>query len=215
MKKNKSSQGEIFGVALVFVLIVLGIIIYSQISKFSPDRDEENLKSSEYNLLAQTALDSIMEMSSGCVIENGKDSISDLINYCLSESSVSVNGPEITCDSGVHFACEHSAELVSDSLINLFGGEDFLGNSIEDSDILVAKVPYNFSITIPHMPGDFLFKSLEINNFDYYFENNFDTSLSNRDNLRKLGYKRAPSGIYVWKGAQYWEIYVDLNIYYK
>lgn len=201
LKRNNRSQGEIFGIALMFVLIILGIIVYGQISSLSPDRDEESAEGLKYTLLAQTALDTIREMSTGCYVERNKDSVSDLIDYCISNSFGDTD-PVIECDHGEEMACEYSARIIDSTLSKLFV-------NTADSDAVIGEIPYTFSIELDY-------DGASLNGL-ILTEEGSKTEEENevrKNELRKDRYQRASSGIYVWESS-YREVFVDLNLYYR
>lgn len=188
----------------MFVLLVLGIIIYSQIKALDPNRDVDLKIEEEYRLLAQTTLNTILKTSTSCSVERGQDSIQDLINYCLDMSFSSGSDPVLICDNGEEIgSCSYSKELINRTLLNLFGG-----NSTDFN--LIGNIPYYFYIEIPQRVDNSYndFYSTNFNRFTYRGQ------IVNETNLNSLKYKRAPSGLYAWATSQR-EVLVNLHLYYR
>ena len=207
---QKRSQGEIFGIALMFVLIILGIIVYSQISKFSPDRDSQDANGLKYQLLAQTTLDTLMEMRTGCFVERNKDSVSDLLNYCISNDYG--DGAEIECsDENLPVnSCEYSVSIIQDTLESLFENQN-MQDSDKNNDIeaIIGEIPYTFSLELDYEGANL--NGLILTEIGSLTEQENDLR---KNELRNKRYQKAPSGIYVWESS-YREVYVDLNLYYR
>lgn len=204
---KKKSQGEIFGIALMFVLIVLGLITYSQFKALDPKRDEDSFAQEEYKLLAQTTLNTIMQSSTSCEVERGKDSIKDLINYCL-RNSFGGPDPQIECEQITVGACSHVEQKIEQTLQKLFTTTQ--NQNGDDIDPLIGEIPYEFSIELPQESSAPL-NGLQITNLgSFQYKNNIIT----QTNLRDFGYQRAPSGTFTFS-TNYYEIYIDLYLYYR
>ncbi len=196
---TKKSQGEIFGIALLFVIIIVGLIVYSQAKILNPENPVDEITEKKYNIIATGTLDSILELSTGCYVERGKDSLKDLINYCL-ENSYSGRDPLFNgCDWTDEdiLACSKVKTILNDSLRGLFN-EDSLGN-----------IPYKFSISIERSPNSLLhnFTLTNFGTFQYYGET------LTLDNYRKFKLRKADSGFSTWSTHQ-GPIMVELLLYY-
>jgi hypothetical protein len=206
------SQGEIFGIALMFVIIIIGIIVYVQIKALQPERTQDLQNQGEYERLAEGSLDSVLELSTGCYIQRGSDSIRDLMNYCL---AYSFNGddPEIECfdvrSKDMHKACAYSKELLEKNLDVIFSSNG------------VGKIPYQLNIEVPANQDSLLnlptpITNIEADNSQTQDIEGFkvrDTPLT-KDNYRELGYKKAPSGLKTWSSAQS-NVNMELYLYYR
>ncbi len=138
----KKGQGEIFGIALFFVVLIVGIIIYSNIQLLQTSTDEDSFESRQYEILSADALNALKKMSTSCSVEQNKDSLEDLIRYCFDYASTSQSYPTIVCDDGVERnACEYSFEILNSSLQKLFHNTS--------SKALVAPIPFSLLITNP------------------------------------------------------------------
>lgn len=198
-KKTKiKSQGEIFGIALLFVVIIIGIIVYSQIKNIKSS-DETNLQQQgEYKILAESSLNALLKSSTGCEVERGRDSLKDLINYCL-ENEYSGIDPEIECDGVTEPACQYVKDYLNESLMIIF-----------NSSKGVAIIPYEVNLDIPANNLS-LMANQKFTNLGTFKHK--DTILT-EDNRRRLGYKRAPSGLISWATAQR-AIEFELYLYYR
>ncbi|MCA9486827.1 MAG: hypothetical protein H6500_00840 [Candidatus Woesearchaeota archaeon] len=197
---KKRGQGEIFGIALLFVIIVLGIIIYTQIKLVSPQTQENLQTEKEYKILAQSTLNTMLTVSTGCVVERDDESLKDLINYCIAMSSSSSSDPELVCKEGTVSSCTHAKAVSKASLDTLFTGEN----------AIIGNIPYELTFTMP----DYLTHSLgnlTISNFD---EISVKGITLTKDNYRKLGYKKTPSYPAAWATADS-DMRVQLYLYYK
>lgn len=138
----KKSQGEVFGIALFFVVLIVGIIIYSNVQLLQNSQSDDSFESRQYELLSADALNALKKMSTSCPVEQNKDSLEDLIRYCFDYASTPSSDPTITCEGGVERnACEHSFMILNKSLQRLFK------NTSEEA--LVAPVPFSLFITNP------------------------------------------------------------------
>lgn len=156
----RKSQAEIYGVALMFVVVILGVVVYSSWSeKFGQSESKQDLlKKQSYKRLVTNSVYSIMATSTGCIYEGEKDSIFNVIEYCLANSySGSSYDPQITCmepSSGfvTRPACELSKDLINRTLLNVFNSSEFL------------NFPYVFRITTPQNSRS-VFYNLSFTNF--------------------------------------------------
>lgn len=199
---KKLSQGEIFGLALVFVLIVLGIIIYAQYKALNPSTEKDIILENKYKIISESTLNSILKLSTGCYVERGRDTVKDLVNYCL-EGSFSGSDPLIFCDSyGTDVpACQTALSALNQSLFIMFtqGG--------------VGEIPYYLIVDVPRESTSLL----SVNSHDNF--SNFGTISLNGDivdidNYRNLGFKRVSSGLKTWPTAQ-GNVEFELQLFYK
>ncbi len=197
---DKKSQAEIFGVALMFVVIILGILIYGRIQALKSLNDDDNAQESEYKILAEGTLNSMIKMSTGCYVERNRDTLKDLINYCL-DNEFAGNDIEITCNDNTHIgACAKSKQIIEHSLNTLYSNSE---NSI-------INAPFKLTISMPQNK-DAIFNNVTISNFGSFKYNNV---IITEDNRRSYKFKRAPSGLISWATSQR-EINFELYIYYR
>jgi hypothetical protein len=198
-KKNmKKSQGEIFGIALLFVIIVIGILVYVQAKALNPDREEDLQEDAQYKLLAESSLRSIFEASTNCYVERGDDSLRELVNFCM-EFSFSGSDPSFTCEDGTNIkVCEHVLETLNSSLYELYNTS------------LLGPSPFELRLKVPANKNSIL-DNISLTNFA---DVKRGEELVTENNYRALGYKRAPSGLLAWATAQQ-EITAELYLYYR
>ena len=212
MKKNQRSQGEIFGIALFFVIIIIGIIIFGQVKALDQENEKDIITENKFKVISEGALNSILKLSTGCYVERGKDSVQDLINYCL-ENSFSGTDTPIECFKGseivTYNSCEQSIKLLDNSLEGLFNpgeGEEGIG-----------KIPYDLYVNIEKNPNSLLNYEViledhgPITNFGDF---QYRQSVLTESNYRKAGFKRVSSGLKTWPTAQ-GNIILELNLYYR
>ena len=203
----KKSQGEIFGIALLFVVIIIGVLIYSQIKALTPDNDADLDNKYKNELLAQTSLETILKTSSKCNVDGGSgyDSVQELINTCLaraySNNDVRLECPERGDSFGNIWVCAEAISILNESLYSLFGNE---------SSSLVKYNPFLLEIDLPNDVSSAL-TSTEITNFGNF---SYRGKIINESNYRKYGFKKASSDLKPWATAQR-SIKMTLAIYYR
>lgn len=206
MERNiKKNQGEIFGIALMFVVLVIGIIIYGQIKALNPDNSADIKTEGKYKILAEGSLNSILKMDVGCQVERDDRSLRGLLSYCIENAYVSDIDPKIICDGNiVHNSCSYSIEILNDTLLNL------LNTSI------LGPIPYKLLVSLPHDSSSSL--NVNLTNFGTFkYGNNIlveNNPSSNQITYRKAGYKRAPSGLRSWATSRR-NINFELYLYYR
>ena len=203
----KKAQGEIFGVALFFVVIIVGIIIYANISALQPDMEEDSFKSKQYEILSSDALNGLKKMSTSCQIEQDKDSLEDLIRYCFSYASGSEDDPVIECQSSdggteTRRACEHSFELLNKSLHNLFDANT--------SEAIVAPIPFSLELSNPD------FEHEQWHNRTITNVGEFGLSLEREDDnfYLRQNYQRKNAGFDVITTGRR-DVELNFNVYYE
>jgi hypothetical protein len=96
---SKKAQGEIFGLALVFVLLIFGVVIYGQIQASKPTFNEDSLTSAKYKILSENTISSLKKLSTPCSVQTGKNTLSDLMRYCMEFADNTQQDPELQCDT--------------------------------------------------------------------------------------------------------------------
>lgn len=195
----KKSQGEIFGIALLFVIIILGIVIYGQYQASNPQRTVDAQKEGEYKLLAQSTLNSLKKMSTGCQIDSGTDSLEALITYCMDYSRTQSTDQIITCSGVEKNSCSYAIEILNASLNSLFGNQSSV----------MGNIPFSLEISTPEYNHK-VFNGT-YSNLDSFKLRDQDVSL---DNYFRLGYKRVSSGKEVIP-TQKRAVEMILSLYYR
>ena len=211
LNKTDKAQGEIFGIALFFVIIILAIIIFSKFSVVNSD-DEDNFKGGKYKIMAEGSINTILSMETGCVVERGKSTLKDLMLYCL-ENSYGSSDIDITCDSGTEHACEYSKALINETLYNAFNSTTSKG---------LGMIPFEFKMDIPANQESKFANNSFSNIRGFTFTQNrkpttipmiLDQEQAGRK-LRANGYNLVSSGLISWATAQR-PIEMELQIYYR
>lgn len=196
---KKRSQGEIFGLALMFVVIIIGIIVYGKISALSDLENEDLQVEGEYKILSEGSLNTILKVSTGCYVERDKDSVKDLINFCL-ENEYAGEDPYISCENNYEYkACEKVNIILNETLFKLFNSSDGVGN-----------IPFKLTMDVP-ANSETLLSNKTFTNFGQF---NYKNKILTEDNRRKYAFKRAPSGLISWSTAQR-AIEFELYLYYR
>lgn len=200
--KNKRSQGEIFGIALMFVVIIVGILVYSQIKALNPDRTDTYQREAEYEILAQRTLNTMLSMSTGCYVERGRDSVKDLVNFCL-DYTYSGNDPTMDCfNNGEEVkVCAYAKDIINTTLVSLYN---------KSSSSLVGEIPYQMTINVPNNANT----KLSNTTFTNFGEITYRGTIIDDSSYRKLGYKKATSGLITWATSQR-NVEFELYLYYR
>ncbi len=150
----KKSQGEIFGVAMMFVIILIGFLIYAKYKAALPKDQEEDIRYLKYESLASSTIAAVLQESTGCFVERNRDSVKDLLRYCLINGYVG-SDPTINCNIDDHiktkYACSYTEEIIGKALDYFFTE----GN--------IGTLPYNLTIEVPSNPYSLMHK-VEITN---------------------------------------------------
>lgn len=192
----RKSQAEIFGVALLFVVVVLGIIIYGQIKSLNPDDTQENVKALKYNILAETTIDTVLKIGTTCEVERNKDLLIDLIKYCIENDY----NDYIACDDGYSgSSCTRANEILNESLQNILNTST-IGPFIYDLEVdLPAKRDFDY------------FGSETYNNFGEIEYKGVKIDINNR---KRYGFSKASSGLRSYPTAKR-NLDFNLNIYFR
>ena len=197
---KKLSQGEIFGIALFFVILIIGLLVYAQIRALNPSISSDQNLDDRYKILAETSKYTILDISTGCYTGRGRDSIKDLIDHCLRNSPNQETKTALFLCDGVTSVntCEKSLKMLENTL-NLTYSENGIG-----------KIPYRMEIRLPRSPQSIF--NTNITNFNQFQTNEGD--ILSETNYRRNGYKRAPSGLRAWPTA-FGNIEIELFLYYR
>jgi len=199
--KKMKSQGEIFGIALMFVVIIIGIIIYGQIKVLNPNNENDLKTDGKYSILAEGSLNSILKMSTGCEIERNKDRVLDLVNFCIENSYSSDNDPEVYCSDGISYpSCSHVLEILNSSLYGFFNSS------------LIGPMLFKLRIELPAEKNNIL--NTNLSNFGSFEYNGKIVNETGKNSYIKLKFKKAPSGIRSLDTAKR-EITFNLALYYQ
>jgi hypothetical protein len=205
VKNYKKTQGEIFGIALLFVILIIGFIVYAQFKKLNPNNNIDVKKEKKYEILAQSVLQTLISEDTGCIVERNKQSVKDLINFCLENSYFSEQDPIIHCTNGKSYrSCARAIQIINYTLYSLFNG----------TNSTFGNIPFFLTIELPADKTNVLNKN--ITNFnDIVLNYRIENSKSLVQNTYyKLGYKRVPSGLYTWATSKK-NINFNLYLFYR
>jgi len=196
--KRKISQGEIFGMALVFVIILFSLLIYSKVHKASPDNSVFDVKYQELQLLVENSLIATLNMGTDCHVERFSNTVGDLVKYCMMKTYSSANDEAfITCDDGKERdVCAYSLQLINLTLYKFFNSSNYF------------DVPFYIYFKTPQSSGSY-YDGKNFSNFRW-----FDNGKLNLDNLMNKGYLNKVSTRDVYPTAQ-GPLVIYLNIYLK
>lgn len=195
--KIKKTQGEIFGMALVFVLLFLGIMIYARFSALT-EKKSDSQSNVKYEILAEKSLDSILLMSTGCQVEHGKDSLKNLISYCLNSGYSATDNPVISCDDGSHQSCSYAKEIINKTLWQMFNSSSGIGH-----------FPFEFRMNTTSVTT--LLSNIYFTNFGYvkYRDSTIDTT--NRRSFDFVTASSGPASLPTSRRA----VQFELNVYHQ
>lgn len=197
---TKKSQGEIFGIALMFVVIVIGILVYGKIKALHPDNSIDEKTLGKYKILAEGTLNSIIKLSTSCPIQRDQDKVLDLIDYCVENSYPSNPDPDVTCGEVEKPSCSYVKEIFNDSLNTIFNNSN-LGN-----------IPYKLIVNLDADPTSIL--NFNLTNFGNVTFRGKVINETGKNSYLSMGFKRAPSGLRTWATAKR-NIDFQLYLYYK
>ncbi len=203
--KTKKSQGEIFGIALMFVVIIIGILVYGKIKALNPDNSINEKTEGKYKILAEGTLNSILKMSTSCPIQRNQDRVLDLIDYCITNSYKNNPDPKVICydENGIEKkmnSCSYVIEIFNSTLQTIFEKEN------------LGEIPFKLSISLVSDKDSIL--NTNLTNFGNVTFRNKIINESGSNSYRKLGFKRAPSGLRTWATAKR-NIDFELYLYYR
>lgn len=175
---SNKSQGEIFGIALMFVIIIVGILIYGQVKSVIDVGDEDNSQKYRYEVLADGIMNTLLKMSTGCDAYKNQDKLEDLISYC--EYKWGGDDPEITCENLPNpvGSCKRTIDILNESLRNLLNSSDAIG-----------PIPYKLVIFAPSSSSSHL--NVNITNLGSF---EYRGTLIDESNYLRNGFKRVSSG---------------------
>lgn len=181
----KKSQGEIFGIALLFVIIIIGVLIYGQIQANKPQREVDVKKEAEYSLLAQSTLNSLKKISTGCQVERGDDSLEALITYCMDFSSNQDDNPQIICNNDEEkLSCSYAIQIINNSLQNIFHNQTpVIGHIPFSIDIFSPDYGHTVLNGTPNNMNSFISSGNQELNLSNYIQSNYKRVSSGRESI--------------------------------
>lgn len=204
------AQGEIFGIALLFVVIILGIVLFSKMGLLEGEQDP--IQDKTYQILAQSSLDMMLKTSTGCEIERGQDEILDLIMFCIGHSY----RPTLTCEDGrVINICDESKFLLNESLSIYFHNvtNHSFGPILYYLDIWSPDALSHQEYESLNFTNAYLGTGIPSTSGDYYsYRNTFPVPGERLS--APTGFSKVSSGVFSYQSANR-ELNFELLLYYR
>lgn len=123
LKNISSSQGEIFGVMIFFVILILGFYLYSQFQAIYSVDEQNSILETETEILVESVMDHIKTAEIQCFSNRGIDGI-DLLQYCVDNTGITLSEYNISCTIPSYEieTCQAFRNLINSSLHQLFNG---------------------------------------------------------------------------------------------
>lgn len=194
----RKSQAEIFGIALVFVVLILGVILYSQWNVLHESEELQDIRKEKYDKLAVSSLESALATDTDCDITRYQNSFENLIKYCLTHWETT-SRPQINCGGHTEYACTYSLDLLNKTLNGFFNSSEFV------------NLPFIFNIEVPRNSNHPLNNKTLTNFGNVKYRGN----KVNKTNLYNYGFtNKATNGKYVIESTE-GSIIFYLEIYYR
>ncbi len=201
MKKLKS-QAEIFGVALMFVVLLVGVIIYSQYKAINPNKKSEKLQDLQqlkYEKLSNNLLNSLLATSTNCYFERNDDSLKGLMKHCLINTYGGGTATLKCADGSLINTCDKSIEILS-----------YLTNEVLNNSEFI-QTPYVLKLEVPQNHNHF-FHNQTITNFGSL---NISGDIINETNYFEKGFTNKELSNYYPFGSAQGNVLISLEIYYR
>ena len=195
---QKKFQAEIFGVALFFVIILVGFLVFLKFSDLGNSSYEKKFNEDKYKILSSSTVNFILEKDTGCYVDKISNSVKNVINYCI-QNSYKGSDEEIECKKENFKSCQHSIDLINKSLRDIYSKD------------IVAEIPYRLEISVPDKKSNLLHNQNFTNLGEFKTINGDNLTL---ENYRQKGYKRQSSGLINWITDRK-QVKMVLYLYYK
>ena len=190
---KKKSQAEMFGIALFFVVIIFGIIIFTNITNLNRIREKDKFKIKEYEILANDLSNALVASSVDCDIK--ENTFLEVVEKCVTTKDI------LTCGGIPISSCDKAVKHLNNTLFYL------LNNTIEDKGL--TNIPFYLEMEEVENKNSKL--NVNITNFGQY---NYKGKIINRSNYRKYNFQRqTPEGpIIIKEGGSTVKIYFELYL---
>ncbi|MFT4244165.1 MAG: hypothetical protein ACMXYB_01775 [Candidatus Woesearchaeota archaeon] len=119
------SQGEIFGIMLFFVILILGFLLYSEFRNVFTVQQQDAILISENEIIAQSMIEHLKTLRIECYNSRIMDG-TGLLNLCVDNTDLIQKEISITCEKGNPplelKVCSTFLNLINTSLHSLFNG---------------------------------------------------------------------------------------------
>lgn len=179
-KITKKSQGEIFGIMIFFVLLVLGFFLYSQFKIVYTAEEQDIILENEYKILVDSTMQHIKNSKISC-FNNDEISNIDLLNYCVENTGISFSTYTIDCSPQPYVieTCQTLLNNINASLHELFNG----------TSPLHSQKPFEFKI-IPNNDVKYSHLNVTLSNLNSF---NLSTNSSNPNYYLRKRYSKISS----------------------
>lgn len=182
------SQGEIFGVMLFFVILILGFYLYSEFRAVYSIEEQDSILQSETEILVESVMQHLKTVEIEC-FRNRRLSGVDLLNFCVDNTGLTESQYTISCTHPPNDVevCQTFLNSFNHSLHQLFSG---VGNQ----DPIHGLRPFSFriipsnDIRYPHLNKSFdnleqFDLSLNASDPNYYLRQRFSRISSDFQNI--------------------------------
>ena len=122
---SSKSQGEIFGIMLFFVILILGFLLYSEFRSVFTIQQQDAILISENEIIAQSMIEHLKTLRIECYNSRVMDG-TRLLNLCVDNTDLIQKEFLITCEKGdppIELeVCSTFLDLMNSSLHSLFNG---------------------------------------------------------------------------------------------
>lgn len=156
------SQGEIFGVMIFFVLLILGFYFYSQYQAVYSVEEQDSVFKAETEILVNSVMEQVKRTEIECFTNRGFSGV-DLLQSCVDNTGSAFSEYNISCTNPVHTieVCEAFTNMINTSLYEFFNGTN--GNpAIHSSRPFYLQIIPSSEIRYSHLNKSF--DNLEANN---------------------------------------------------
>lgn len=142
---NNRSQGEIFGIMIFFVLIIVGFLLYSQFKIIYSVEEQDIILESEYKLLADSVTQQIKNSQIKCFRDSQIDVI-ELLDYCVENTGLSFDEYTLNCPPPISASintCQAFRNVINDSLYAFFNGTSSIPPIHSSKPFTFTVIPSN------------------------------------------------------------------------
>ncbi|MCH8519537.1 MAG: hypothetical protein LAT82_02175 [Nanoarchaeota archaeon] len=184
-KFSSKSQGEIFGIMLFFVILVLGFFLYSEFRSVYTVQSQNEILISENEIIAQSMIEHLKTLRVDCYRTRTLDGVR-LLNLCVDNTGLTQRSHNITCES-----TSPSFELeVCSTFLNLMNSSlHLLFNGTTDNEPLHSPKAFTLRV-IPS--NDIRYSHLNVT-MDNLQEYDLSLNISEENYYLRRGYSRVSS----------------------
>lgn len=176
---NKS-QGEIFGVMIFFVLLILGFYFYSQFQAVYSVDEQNSVLQAETEILVESVMQHIKTTEIQCYSNRGLDGV-ELLQRCVDNTGTAFSEHNISCTTPSYEVevCQAFTNMINSSLHQLFNGSSSQ-NPLHSSRAFVFTIIPSNDVRYSHLNKSF-------DNLDTY---NLSLNSSESNYYLKEGYSK-------------------------